>query len=175
MKLKLPSVPLARIARSRWLPWALVVVLAGTTLVNWALLRSERSEDSRAVEVDETARAFLRALTNFTGQTIEEDSERIKGFAVGDFADEVKQTFNKERNDTARRNRVVSVGTVQSVHVEEIEGNTAKVFAVVQQRVQNASTEAHTDQLRMSLQMIDTPGGWRISKVEILQTPQSLV
>jgi hypothetical protein len=111
-------------------------------------------------------------LTTFSAETIDQDVEEIRGFAVGQFAEEVDQTFSGDRIAAIEENEVVSTGRVRSVYVQTLEGSTATVFGVVNETIVNASLPApRGDVLRMELEMIETPEGWKVSSVEILQSP----
>jgi Mce-associated membrane protein len=159
---------------ARAFPWVLSAVLLATTLTNWWLLRDERAEDTRKDQVAQTATEFLGALTTFSADTIDQDVERIRSFAVGDFARQVDETFSGARIAQIKRADVKSTSTVQSVFVQEIDDDTATVFSVVNERVTNKVSPApRTDVLRVELTLINTLNGWRIEQVRILQSPVS--
>jgi hypothetical protein len=165
-------VPWRRIRAGRILPWALAVVFLGTTLTNWWLLRNDRRDDARIAQVERVARDFLTALTTFSADTIDQDVRRIRGFAVGDFATQVDQTFSLARIQQIKQAKVVSKGVVRSVFVERVEGASANVFGVVDETVtNNVQGSPRSDVLRVELSMIDTSEGWRVDQVTILQTP----
>jgi hypothetical protein len=114
-----------------------------------ALWWGERAEDARRAEVEETARAFLAALTNFEAATIDQDVTEIRSYAVGGFAREVDETFSAERVEAIRTNEATSQGTVRTVVVHRLEEDTASAFGVVDETVTNsASPEPRTDVLR---------------------------
>jgi hypothetical protein len=164
-----------RIVRHRGFPWVLFGLALGAA-VTFALLWTfdVGTAEGRQTEVRDTARRFLLALTNFSAQRIEDDVEEIRAFGVGQFAEEVEQTFSEERLAAIRENQVVSTGRVESVFVQSLEGSTASVFAVVNETIVNASlTAPRADVLRVELEMIETPDGWKVSTVEILQSPGS--
>jgi hypothetical protein len=154
------------------LPWVLAAVLLATSLTNWWLLRSDRRDDARADEVTEVTRVFVHSLTNFSAATIDQDVARIRGFAVGDFAQQVDQTFSSDRIQQIKQAKVVSTSTVRSVFVESLESDSASVFGVVDESVtNNVSTERKSDTLRIEVRLIQTVGGWKVEQVNILQTP----
>jgi Mce-associated membrane protein len=163
-----------RVLRSTALPWALVAVLLVTSVVLASMWRSERADDERRAEVQTAARSFLRALTNFSAETIEADVERIRGFAVGRFADELDQTFSPERVQAIKDQNAVSTGRIESVFVEEIGPDTATAFGVVAETVANDQTEEpRADILRVEVGLIETDEAWRIERLTLLQTPTS--
>ena len=163
---------LRRVIRHPVFPWALVAVATAAAVTFAILWRVEAGEDRAAAEVRDAARRFLSVLTNFSAETIEEDIEEIRGFAEGGFAQEVDQTFSDARVAAIRENEVVSTGRVRSVFVQTVEGNTATVFGVVNETIVNASlTAPRADVLRVELELIETPDGWKVSSVQILQSP----
>lgn len=163
---------LGRLARRPVFPWTLLALALGTTLLFLFLWQGERSEDRRREEVANTAGAFLRALTTFSAPTIDRDVEEIRSFATGAFADEVDETFSDQRVADIREANVESRGEVRDVFVQSIDGVEATVFGVVVETVRNDDTpEGRTDTLRISLEMLETADGWRVSEVEVLQTP----
>jgi len=174
VRLRFPRIPWRRITTGRALPWVLAVVFLGTTLTNWWLLRSDRQQDARAATVRSTATSFLTALTNFSATTIDQDVSRIKTYAVGDFATQADQTFSATRIAQIKRARVDSRATVRNVFVENVSGDQATVFGVIDESVTNsASASPRTDVLRVEVGMIETSGGWKANSVDILQTPGS--
>jgi hypothetical protein len=164
-----------RIRRDRFLrllPWA-VAVLAVAAAVTFAVLwMGARGADRQQDEVVGSARDFLQALTNFSARNIDQDVEEIGSFAVGRFAEEVESTFSEQRTRAIRESEAVSTGRLQSVFVQALEDSAASVFAVVRQTIVNRTLPApRVDVLRVELEMIETADGWRVSSVQILQSP----
>lgn len=163
---------LRSIARSRTLPWALFALALAAALLLLFLWRGERSEDRRQAEVAATARSFLRALTTFSADTIERDVEEIRSFATGAFAEEVDATFSEDRIADIREANVESSGEIQDVFVQSISGVEATVFAVARETVRNDETpEGRSDLLRVASDLVETAEGWKVSSVEVLQSP----
>jgi hypothetical protein len=162
----------------RILSWALFLLVAGAAVLFFVLWRQaagdrDELEQGRA-EVVSTATDFLNALTNFQATTIELDVARIKGFAVGGFADQIDRFFGPSSIEALKKADAKSVGQVQHVFVESLSGSEADVFAVVNQTITNASTTTpKTTVLRIDVGMIDTAAGWKVQRVDILQSPQS--
>lgn len=93
---------------------------------------------------------------------------------MGDFADQVDEFFGPEAISKIKDAEAKSVGRVQSVFVQELSGATATVFGVVTEVVTNNSSPAPQNEVvRLNVQMIQTATGWKVSKVEILQSPGS--
>jgi hypothetical protein len=161
----------ARAVRSRILPWALLVLAlvgAGYLARGW---HQEQVEQDRTKVVVAVARQFATALTNFQAATIGRDVSRIRSFAVGDFAEQVDQFFDAEAVAKIKDAEARSVGRISSVFVQTLNGPTASVFGVVTEIVTNkASPTPTTETVRLNIQMIQTAAGWKVSKVDILQS-----
>ena len=167
---RLPSIPWRRIAASRALPWALAAVLLGTTIAGW--LVGGGSDTGRTNDVRQTATSFLRTLTNFSATTIDADVARIRSYAVGDFAQQVDQTFSATRIAQIKQAKVVSKATVRSAFVESITGDEAKVFGVVAETVTNVDQSSpRNDVIRAEVTLLDTKNGWKVEQVNIFQAP----
>jgi hypothetical protein len=165
----------------RIVSWALFLVAVGAAvvfLVLWLHTNSELNAANRAdqdrAEVTSTATAFLNALTNFKGSTIEDDVARIKSFAVDGFASQVDRFFGPTSVSALRKANAVSRGQVQRVFIESLASDEADVFAVVNETITNSSTTTPRAQvLRIDLGMIHASSGWKVSRVDILQSPRS--
>ena len=169
---KIPD--LRRVLGSQALPWALVALLFVTSVVFASMWRSEQEDDERRAQVRGAASSFLRALTNFSAETIDADVQRIRSFAVGRFADELDDTFSAERIQAIKDQSAVSTGTIESVFVQQLGPDTATVFAVVAETVANDQTEApRQDTLRVEVGLIETAETWKVERLTLLQTPAS--
>jgi ABC-type sugar transport system ATPase subunit len=115
---------------------------------------------------------FLIAFTNFKGETIDADVQDIRSFAVGDFADQVRTFFAPDAVKAIREAKATSVGRVQNLFVESLSGGSATVFGVVSEAVTNAANPTpRTEVLRVEVELIDTTAGWKVNRVNILQSP----
>jgi hypothetical protein len=131
-----------------------------------------QAADHRRAEVVKTTDDFLGALTNFKAATIQADVARIRGYAVGDFADQLSSFFGPSTTSAIQQAQAVSVGRVQSVFVQSIHGATATVFGVVNETVTNSSSpNPRTEVLRAVIDLVQTNGGWKVDRVEVLQSP----
>jgi hypothetical protein len=147
----------------------LALVGAGFLAQQW---RQEQQEQDRGKVVLAVARDFMSALTNFQATTIERDVNKIRSYAVGDFAGQVDTFFDQEAVDGIKDAEARSVGQVSSVFVQSLSGATASVFGVVNQIVTNQTSPTPTREVvRLDVQMIQTAAGWKVSRVEILQSP----
>ena len=156
----------------RAIPWVLFVlalVAAGFLYLQW---RSATAAEDRRAEVRSTATDFLDALTNFRADTIDRDAAELRDLAVGQFAEEVDQFFGEEAAAAIRRASAVSTGETQAVFVQEMSGESAVVFGVVRQTVDNdLLQQPRIEIVRAEIRMIETADGWKVNQVDILQTP----
>ena len=168
----------ARLGLSRRsVPWILVVLTTAAAIV-FAVLwqRAETggsSADRQRAAVVSAATDFANALTNFKASTIQADVRRIRSFAVSDFAQQVDQLFSPTIIQALQKAKVESVGRVQSVFVESVDGPQASAFAVVQETRTKPGSPPQSETLRMDIQMLDTKDGWKISNLNLLETPSN--
>jgi Mce-associated membrane protein len=169
--------------RIRALPWRLIVpwtlfVIAAAAAITFVILWQEaETEDSGRQDVVETAGDFVLALTNFSADTIDDDAEQIRSFAVGDFEEEVDTFFGPRAVAAIKEAEATSTGEIEEIFIQSLDDEEASVFAVVSETITNAaSTEPRTDTLRLEIGMIETGSGWKIERVEVFQSPgQTLV
>jgi hypothetical protein len=166
---------LRRVASWPYLPWGIAGVALGLAILFGIFWQREVARDARENDVRATATAFLTALTNFKGSTIDRDVSEIASFAVGDFAKQVQTFFNQQAKQALTKAEAESIGRVQKVFVEAVNGQSASVFGVVNEAITNSGTRTNRrlEVLRVELEMIDTKDGWKINQVNILQSPTS--
>jgi len=161
-----------RIARSPMVPWALFAVAMAAAVVFAVLWNGAKGAEHRRTEVAASANRFLIALTNFSGETIDADVREIRSFAVGDFADQVSTFFDQDAVTALRQAKAKSVGRVQNLFVESLSGGSATVFGVVNEQVTNtANPTPRAEIVRVEVELIDTKAGWKVNRVNILQSP----
>jgi len=172
--------PVRRGRVRRLIPWVLVALATAAAIVFallWLNAASARDAaqglEHRRAEVVATGTQFLTALTNFSGDTIDGDVAKIRGYAVGDFAQQVDQFFGPTNVQALQKANVVSVGHVRSMFVQSIDGPQASVFGVVDEAIRNAHSAPRTTTLRIDVEMVDTSSGWKVSNVDILEAPGS--
>lgn len=156
------------------IPWVITALAVTAAIVMFLRYDALEREQARSDEVHETARAFVTELTNFSYQTIEEDVEAIRSYAVGAFAEETEVFFGEEGIAAIREAEAISEGAILSLFVQELADEEASVFAVVEETATNAvSQEPQTDTLRLEVALIETDDGWKVSRVEVFQAPGS--
>lgn len=160
----------------RLVPWVLFV-LALAAAVTFGLLWQQRlSQDRAEAELKREATRFVTALTNFSAETIEEDAERIQSFSTQRFERETDVFFGGKAIAAIKQARVRLRGEVESIYVQSFNDNTASIFAVVTQSLTNASSkEPSVDIARFNFEMVNTDSGWKVSDLEFLQSPGTVV
>jgi IMP dehydrogenase/GMP reductase len=148
-------------------------VLALAAAVTFGVLwQQELAEERAEAELKRQATEFVTALTNFSAETIEQDAERIQSFATQRFERETDVFFGGKAIQAIKQARVRLRGEVESVYVQSFDEDTASVFAVVTQRLTNASSrEPSVDIARFNFEMVKTDAGWKVSDLEFLQSP----
>lgn len=164
------------VLRSAWVPWIIAVLAIAFGVfallqrnearTQWAQLRE--AEQARAAVSREANTVALR-LTTFEGENIEEWYSQIRDAATGQFAEQLSQVFNQETRDTLREIGVVSVGEMQDLFVQDVDGNDAKAFALVKQTYVNSRTpDPVEDHQRIDMTFKRVDGRWLASEVVVL-------
>jgi Mce-associated membrane protein len=157
----------------RALPWILFGVATIVAIVFGVLWWQLRAQEQERREVRAFGQEFATELTNFSADTIEKDADEIKSFAVGQFAKEADVFFGERAIAAIKQAEATSQGDIDSVFVQTVEGDSASVFAVVSETISNVATEGRTDVLRMEIGMVKTESGWKVDRVDVLQSPGS--
>lgn len=129
-------------------------------------LASEQKAEEEALLV---AREFLNSFVNFDAETIDADFDRIISYATGEFQQEV-DSFNDPKVRKGMRDREVhSRGEIVKIYVQGIEKGQARIFAVVDQTIQNNEPRITNDELRVELGLVNDDGVWKVFDVALLQ------
>lgn len=163
-------VPLRRRPALAWTVAAIAAVAAVAFALAWAPLYADaRARD----EVRRSAQDLLLHVTTFEGATIDEWVQETQRLATDDYAEEVNALFDAELRAALREGEARSVGRVVNLFVQDVDGDTASVFAVLRQTITNAATPTPVeDELRMQVDLRRVDGTWKAAKVEVLG-PQS--
>lgn len=152
---------------------AVVGVVAGIGFgFAWANLNSQNSERQ---SVASAARTFVLDVTNFKPTTVDADFAQVQNWAASGslFDKQAAQFYNSNIRQSLVAVQAVSQGQIRNLYVETLGGSKAEVYAVVDQAYQNSKMSSPaTDTLRMTLDMVTSPHGWRISAVTV-ENPSS--
>lgn len=131
-------------------------------------VRDGRAETAMADQAEE----FLLALTNFDAATVDEDFDAIVDAGTGDFQDQADEFFGSEVRSALREVQASSRGEVRDLYVQSFDGDSGRVFAVVDQTIaNNRFPQPQSDQLRVELALDHEGGGWKVSDVIVLEAP----
>ena len=154
------------------MPWTLFVLALGAAVTFLILWQEAETEGSEQDEVVAVATDFINALTNFSADTIDEDAEEIRSYAVGDFEEEVDTFFGDRAIAAIKEADATSSGEIEEIFIQSLDEDEASVFAVVTETITNAATtEPRTDTLRLEVGLIETGSGWKVQSVEVFQSP----
>jgi Mce-associated membrane protein len=146
-----------------------VLGIAGTVFfyVRWKDLDDQAAQRD---EVEDSAQEFLQALFTWDGTTIDDDFDRILSYATGDFEQEAQSTFNDDEiRQSLRENRAGSRADELDTFVRSINGDEARVFAVVDQTAANQEfPEGRSDTVRIEIGMTREDGEWKVFDVNVL-------
>ena len=146
-----------------------VLGIAGTVFfgVRWKEL--DDAEAQRA-EVEDAATVFLNDLFEWDGTTIDDDFDRILDHATGAFAEEAQATFNDDEiRQSLRENRAGSRMDELDTFTRSIDGDEARVFAVVDQTAANQEfPEGRADTVRVEIGMTRVDGEWKVFDVNVI-------
>ncbi len=160
----------------RLVPWVLFVLALGAAITFAVLWQQQLEQDQAEDELRSQATEFVTALTNFSAKTIDQDAEQIQAYATQEFKQEADVFFGGKAIAAIKQAKVRLKGDVESIYVQSFEGNSASVFAVVTQSLTNASSkEPSVDIARFNFDMVKTDSGWKVSHLEFLQSPGTVV
>jgi len=137
-----------------------------------------QDQATRTATVTKVATTFLDDLTNFKPTSTDADFTALLSFATGDFAKQANQFFGTAVRQQLEQAQAQSEGQVRSVYVQSFHGNSAEVYAVVDQTYVNATItksggQPVPDVLRVVLDLTDVAGTRKVSEVSVLQAPSS--
>lgn len=157
--------------RVRELVLLAVAVLAVAGMVFFGLRWKDLHDtEVERQDVEESAGHFLNALFEWDGSTIDADFDAILDFATGDFEDEAQATFaNDATRQQLREKQAASRAEELDVFVRSIDGDDARVFAVVDVTAVNEDfPDRRADTVRVEIGMHETDGEWKVYDVNLL-------
>lgn len=154
------------------IPWAIAALALAAAAVFAVLWQQGEARERERDQVRDAGERFVAALTNFSHETIVEDADRIRSFAVGRFEDEAGVFFGARAIEAIQEAEATSRGHIESLFVESVTDDEASVFAVVSETITNAqTTEPQTEIVRLHVEMVNVDDSWKVESVEVLQSP----
>ena len=149
--------------------------IVGTVLFATLWLLEVRS-DRQADRAEDTARDFVVALTNFDGDTINEDFDRIESYATDEFVEDLDRFFDAETRQALATVQASSRGQIRHLYMQSFDDGRARFFAVVDQTIANSKLPApQSDELRLEFGLREVSGNWRVYDLRVLQAPPATV
>ena len=146
------------------------------TLIFATLWMLEVRSDRQADRAEDTARDFVIALTNFDGDTINEDFDRIESYATDEFVEDLDRFFDAETRQALATVQASSRGQIRHLYMQSFDDGRARFFAVVDQTIANSKLPApQSDELRLEFGLRETGGNWRVYDLRVLQAPPATV
>jgi hypothetical protein len=157
--------------RARELVLLVVAVLGIAGTILFGLRWKELHDDEQArQDVEQAAGEFLDALFEWDGATIDPDFDRILDFATGQFEEEAQATFaDDETRQALREGQAASRADSLDIFVRSLNGEDARVFAVVDVTAVNAEfPDRRADTVRIEIGMTREGGDWKVYDVNLL-------
>ena len=175
-----PGGPPAAPSRKAFLVVAGLAALGLVGTLVFGILYATKSSGGQVQDpaVLSASRAFLTDFFNFTPTTVDSDFNAITAMATGQFSSQANQFFNSTIRKQLQTADASSRGSVRFLAVQQ-EGNpagTASIYAVVDQTyANNKSTSLGSDVVRLTADLQQVNGVWKISNVTVLEgaTPSS--
>ncbi len=125
------------------------------------------------------SRAFLTDFFNFNAKTVDSDFDAVTAMATGAFSTQSQQFFNTSIRKALEQALAESRGQIRALYVESENqaAGTASIYAVVDQTyVNNKFTTPQADVVRLTANLRQVGGVWKIADVTVLEgaTPGSV-
>ncbi|HET6794735.1 MAG TPA: hypothetical protein VFH45_09850 [Acidimicrobiales bacterium] len=148
-----------------------VAGVAGTIAFGLAWAGARTSQDDQTA-VNQTARRFLFALTNFDARSVDSAFNTVQGMSTGNFSQQARQVFNSQIRGQLQAAQATTRGQIRYVYIQSLSGDQASVYALVDQTFANNKTTApQVDELRLSIDMTRVGGQWKVSSLTDLGAP----
>ncbi len=118
------------------------------------------------------SKTFLTDFFNFTPKTVDSDFNALTNMATGAFSSQANQFFNSNIRKALEQAAASARGNIRYLAVQQ-EGNpagTASIYAVIDQTyANNKSTSIGSDVVRLTADLQQVNGVWKISEVTVLE------
>jgi hypothetical protein len=148
-----------------------VLGLAGTIGfgVAWHNLDSQQGNVATAKK---QAQNYIIALTNFDPKGLDNEISKITSYATGNFKTSISQFFSKDVRNSLLSSNAASRGQVRAIYPQSNSGGHVTFFAVVDDTLANNKLSAPaSDEIDMTVDMVNTSQGWRVANNTFLQSP----
>lgn len=159
---------------------ALVAALGLIGTIAFGVLYATKSASGPVQDpaVKAAANKFLTDFFNFTPKTVDADFNAITAMATGQFSTQANGFFNSTIRKQLQTAAASSRGQIRYLEVQkqDTSAGTASIYAVVDQTyANNKSTSLGSDVVRLTADLKQVNGVWKISDVTVLEgaTPAS--
>jgi hypothetical protein len=159
---------------------ALVAALGLIGTIAFGVLYATKSASGPVQDpaVKAAATTFLTDFFNFTPKTVDADFNAITAMATGQFSSQANGFFNSTIRKQLQTAAASSRGQIRYLEVQkqDTSAGTASIYAVVDQTyANNKSTSLGSDVVRLTADLKQVNGVWKISDVTVLEgaTPAS--
>jgi hypothetical protein len=159
---------------------ALVAALGLIGTIAFGVLYATKSASGPVQDpaVKAAATKFLTDFFNFTPKTVDADFNAITAMATGQFSTQANGFFNSTIRKQLQTAAASSRGQIRYLEVQkqDTSAGTASIYAVVDQTyANNKSTSLGSDVVRLTADLKQVNGVWKISDVTVLEgaTPAS--
>jgi hypothetical protein len=137
--------------------------------VAWHNLDSQQGNVSAAKK---QAQNYIVALTNFDPKGLDNEINRIESYATGNFKTSISQFFSNDTRKSLLSSNAASRGQVRAIYPQSNSGGHVTFFAVVDDTIANNKLSAPaSDEIDMTVDMVNTSQGWRVANNTFLQSP----
>ena len=137
--------------------------------VAWHNLDSQQGNVSAAKK---QAQNYIVALTNFDPKGLDNEINKIESYATGNFKTSISQFFSGDTRNSLLSTNAASRGQVRAIYPQSNSGGRVTFFAVVDDTIANNKLSAPaSDEIDMTVDMVNTSQGWRVANNTFLQSP----
>lgn len=148
-----------------------VLGVAGTVGfgVAWHTLNGQQNNINAAKK---QAQNYIIALTNFDPKGLDNEINKIESYTTGNFKTSIAQFFSNDTRKTLLSRNAASRGQIRAIYPQSNSGGHVTFFAVVDDTIANNQLSAPaSDEIDMTVDMVNTSQGWRVSNNTFLQSP----
>ena len=118
------------------------------------------------------SRTFLTNFFNFDAKTVDANFNTVQGMATGAFSNQAHQFFNSNIRKALQQALAESRGQIRDLEVQADDpgAGTASIYAVIDQTyVNNKISTPQSDVVRLTADLKQVNGTWKISNVTVLE------
>ncbi|HWC37222.1 MAG TPA: hypothetical protein VG476_01780 [Acidimicrobiales bacterium] len=137
--------------------------------VAWHNQSSQQGDVSAAKK---QAQNYIIALTNFDPKGLDNEINKIESYTTGNFKNSIAQFFSNDTRKSLLSSNAASRGQVRAIYPQSNSGGRITFFAVVDDTIANNKLSAPaSDEIDMTVDMVNTSQGWRVANNSFLQSP----